>query len=330
MDTLLLPSMGSLSEGYVAMTSNMHSPNEVDVHELLDLICLPEDQRLAFYGSMLAIAAADGIFAQDELDLIFESINTDGLSEHGRNTLWDYLVATPLLTDCMARFSTSNEQVRCALMVYLIEVALADRILDVSEEEALLQARRSLHISQKQIEAIERYICEVGLIRARPSDYKQATTSLKHGVSLLTALSIPATAIYFSSAVGGVSLPEILSRLAHHSFGLAMVLGAGATILIGTAAFLTGRRLDTGNKRKRTTRARERRRRAQLAVRNLQDAVGYLATKTNQLAAVGGPGEPGKDRSDAFAERLRVLQQMLTQRQLTASVASSLRRTTLE
>jgi hypothetical protein len=207
-------------------------------------------------------------------------------------------------------------------MVYLIETALVDRVLDVSEEEALLQARRALHISQTQIEAVERYICEVGLVRARPSDYNQASRSLKHGASLLTALSIPATAIYFSGTVGGVNPPAILSRLPHHSFGLAMLLGAGATILIGAAAFLTGRWLDTRSKRKRTTRARERRQRAQSAVRNLQDAVSHLATKTQQLAPVAGPSEPGKDTPDAFAERLRVLQQMLAQRQATGSAVS--------
>jgi uncharacterized tellurite resistance protein B-like protein len=306
--------MGSLSEEHMTMTSNMHPPKDADVSELLDLMSLPEDQRVAFYGSMLAIAAADGSFGRDELDLIFETINTEGLSEGGRNAIWDYMVETPLLTDCMAHFSTSTDQVRCALMVYLIETALADQILDVSEEEALLQARRSLNISQKQIQAIERYICEVGLIRARPSDYKEVATTLKHGASLLTALSIPATAIYFSGAVGNVNLPEILSRLAQHSSGLAIVLGGGATILMGTAAFLTGRWLDTRNRGKRSTIARERRRRAQLAVRNLQDAVGYFAMKTPQHAPVEGPDEPGNDTSDAFAERLRILQQMLARR----------------
>jgi uncharacterized tellurite resistance protein B-like protein len=306
----------------MTMTANMHPPEDADVSELLDLTSLPEHQRVAFYGSMLAIAAIDGIFGRDELDLIFETIETDGLSERAKNMVWDYMVDIPTLTDCLDSFSGSSEQVRCALMVYLIETALADQILDVSEEAALLQARRSLHISQKQIQAIERYICEVGLIRTRPSDYNEAATSLKYGASLLTALSIPATAIYFSGAVSSVSLLEILSRLASHSSGPAMVLGAGATILIGATALLTGRLLDTHRKRKRTTIARERRRRAQLAVRNLQDAVVYLATKTNQPTPAGLLSDPGKDTPAMFAERLRILQQMLARRQVTASAIS--------
>jgi uncharacterized tellurite resistance protein B-like protein len=322
MDGLPQRSKGSLSEEYMTMTANMHPAEDAHVSELLDLRALPEDQRVAFYGSMLAIAAVDGIFGRDELDLIFETIHTNGLSEDAKHTIWDYMIDIPVLTDCLDRFSSSSEQVRWALMVYLIEIALADQVLDVSEEEALLQARRSLHISQGQIQAAERYICEVGLSRARPSHYHEAATALKHGASVLMALSIPATALYFSGTISGASLLEMLSTLAPHSSGLAMVLSAGATILIGTAVLLTGRLLNACNTRKQTTIARERRQRAQLAVRNLQDAVGYLATKTNQLAPVELPGDLDKDTSNAFAERLSMLQQMLARRQATVSAIS--------
>ena len=48
-------------------TSNFFSGNESTEW---DLTKLPEDQRLAFYGALLAIAAADGHFDKDEMDLI--------------------------------------------------------------------------------------------------------------------------------------------------------------------------------------------------------------------------------------------------------------------
>jgi uncharacterized tellurite resistance protein B-like protein len=308
------------------MTANIDPPNPTDVGELLDLSSLPEVQRVAFYGSMLAITAADDIWGQDELDLIFQTINTDGLSQRGRNTIWEYLIYTPPLIDCLACFSTSHAEVRCAVMVYLIEVAFADRILAVAEDEALIQARRLLHISSKQIEAIERYICNVGLIRARPRDYHQSTTSVKYkyGIWLLAALGFPAIALYFPSARDSISLPAMLSRFAQLGSGLAMVLGAGATILIGTAAVLTGHWLYTRYQRQHMAITRERRRRAQSAVRNLQDAVSYLTAKASLHAAVGDPSEPGLDTSPAFAERLRVLQQMLARRQPGAAATSSL------
>lgn len=308
------------------MTANIDPLNAAGVGELLDLGSLPEAQRVAFYGAMLAIAAADGTLGQDELDLIFQNIHTDGLSDRSRNTIWEYLVDTPPLTDCLASFATSHDQVRCAVMIYLIEIALADRILAAGEDEALLEARTSLRISQKQIEAIERYICNVGLIRARPRDYHQGDTSVKYryGLGLVAGVSISAIALYFSSIVGGVSLPEMFSRFTRPESGRAMLLGAGATILIGTAALLSGRWLHTRYQRKRLPIARERRRRAQSAVRNLQDAVGYLTAKAKLHAAVEDPSEPGSNTSLAFAERLWILHQMLARRQPSAAASASL------
>jgi uncharacterized tellurite resistance protein B-like protein len=310
----------------MTMTANIDPPNAAGVGELLDLSSLPEAQRVAFYGAMLAIAAADGTLGQDELDLIFQNIHTVGLSDRSRNTIWEYVVDTPPLTECLASFATSHEQVRCAVMVYLIEVALADRILAAGEDEALLQARTSLHISQKQIEAIERYICNVGLIRARPRDYHEGATSLKYkyGLWLVAGVSLSAIALYFSSLIGAISLPGMFSRFARPASGRAMLLGASATILIGTAALLSGRWLHTRYQRKRLPIVRERRRRAQSAVRNLQDAVGYLTAKAKLHAAVGEPSELGGNTSVAFAERLWGLQQMLARRQPSAAAPASL------
>jgi uncharacterized tellurite resistance protein B-like protein len=259
----------------MATTSDQSSPNNAGRSALLDLSSLHEYQRVEFYGAMFAIAAVDGVMGQDELDLIFQNIDIDGLSELSRQRIWDYLVDAPPLTDCLACFATSHDQVRCTLMVYLVEIALADRILDTREDEALLLARRSLRISQRQIEAIERYLVECGLIRARPRDYNEGTTSLKYkyGILLVAGLSITGITLYLSSTMGGVSLPGMLSMFALPRSGLAVALGAGATILIGAAAVLSGRWLYTRIRRNYITLAPERRRRAHLAVHNLQDAI---------------------------------------------------------
>jgi uncharacterized tellurite resistance protein B-like protein len=288
-----------------------------------DVMFLSEDQRVAFYGAMLAIAAADGVFGEDELDLIFETVETDSLSERSRQMLWDYLVDTPRLADCLACFSASDDRVRCALMRRLTETALADQILAVGEEEALLQARQALHINQQQMQAIERHICEVGWVRARARHGKKAATLLKHGPSVFVALGLLTIALYVSSTVEGVNPIGTLLKLVRQGFGLAVALGAGAAIAIGAAVFLTGRWWDSRSQRRRTRSAGERRQRTHLAVRNLREALDYLATKTPQRAPVEGPGAGGEDTCGAFAERFRMLQQMLARRQTTTPTVSS-------
>jgi uncharacterized tellurite resistance protein B-like protein len=301
----------------MAITGNIDPLDAADVGELLDLSFMPEAQRVAFYGAMLAVAAADGAWGQDELDVIFQNIHTDGLSERSRKTIWEYLVEPPALTDCLASFATSPDVVRCAVMVYLIEIALADRILAAEEDEALLQARTCLRISQKQIEAIERYIANVGLVRARPRDYQGAGTSLKswHGIGLVVGVSLSAMVLYLSSGIGGVSLREAASGFPPPGGGRALLLGAGASALIGTAAVTTARWLYARYQRNRRPIAVERRRRAQACVRNLQDAVGYLMVKAKLHEVVGDPSELGNRTPLLFVERLWMLHQMLARRQ---------------
>jgi len=296
-------------------TSEIDPPKDDEVDELLNVTALSEEQRIAFYGSLFAMAAAEGNFKGDELALIFEIINTDGLSDHAQHRIWDYMVKAPSLTYCTDVLSTSSEQVRCALMVYLVEIALADKILDINEEETLLQARHSLQISQRQIQAVERFICDVGLVRPRPRDYKGKPPSLTHSASFLTALGVPVTAVYISSIVGGIDLPKMLSILASHTSALGM-LGIAATAVISTTVYLATRLLNSRSRWKRAALRRERRRRAQLAVRNLQDAITYLTTRANSLTSVACTAEAGPSQEPyVFAERLRVLQQMITQRQ---------------
>jgi uncharacterized tellurite resistance protein B-like protein len=302
------------------MTANIDPTNTAEVSGLADLSSMPEAQRVAFYGSMLAVAEADGALGQDELDLIFQNIHTAGLSDRSRQTIWEYLVDAPPLADCLASFVTSPERVRCAVMVYLIEVALADRILAAGEDEALLQARTCLRISQKQIDAIERYVCNVGLIRARPRDYQEGTTSLTHKYAawLIASVSLPVV-LYASTTIGVVGLPEIFSGLVRPGASRAMVLAASAAALLGPSAVLVGCWLYGRHRRKRLPIALERRRRAMLAVRNLQDAVGYLTAKAKLHVTVGAPGEISNNTSMAFVERLWVLRQMLARRQPNAA-----------
>ena len=52
--------------------------------EHLDPKSLSEEQRVAFYGAMLAMAAAEEPTQREELELIYETLDTEGLSEVAR------------------------------------------------------------------------------------------------------------------------------------------------------------------------------------------------------------------------------------------------------
>jgi uncharacterized tellurite resistance protein B-like protein len=309
----------------MAMSANLDTPSAAGIEARLDLSSLPEAQRVAFYGAMFAIAAIDGTWGQDELEVIFQTIHTAGLSERSRTTLWEYLVEPPDLTDCLVGFAASAEGVRCAVMLYLIEVALADRILATSEDEALLQARTCLHISQKQIEAIEHYICNVGLVRARLRDYHGEAIDWKchYGMWLVAGLGLPTVTVYLSSLLGGVSVVEMLMALPSSAARWPLLCGAGVTAMIGATVVLSGRSLYARYQRRRLPVTVERRRLARTCLSNLQDAVSYLTAKASLHAVVEDPREPGIESPLLFSNCLWQLQQMLTRRQPNVAAVST-------
>ena len=150
--------------------------------EHLDLKSLPEKQRVAFYGAHFAMAA-DGLMQREELELICETLDTDGLSETVRRRLYAYAIKPPALQVCLELLSDASEAARHGLMLNLVEVAVRDYLLSEPEREALTEAQRILGIGDEQRAAMERYAEEVRRIRERGIDDNHATDALKAAVS---------------------------------------------------------------------------------------------------------------------------------------------------
>src|ERR671917_236754 len=118
--------------------------------EHLHLKLLPENQRVAFYGAMFAMAAADGQIQREELELIYETLDTEGLSEEARRRLYAYAIEPPALQDCLQTLSDAPESARHGLMLNLVEVAVSDYLLSNPERDALTQGQLTLGISNEQ------------------------------------------------------------------------------------------------------------------------------------------------------------------------------------
>jgi uncharacterized membrane protein YebE (DUF533 family) len=63
--------------------------------DVLDLSGLTERQRLAFYGALFALAAADDAIDERESDQILESLQLDGLSEEARERAFALSISPP-------------------------------------------------------------------------------------------------------------------------------------------------------------------------------------------------------------------------------------------
>src|SRR5215217_6822586 len=155
--------------------------------EHLDVKALSSEERLAFYGALFAVAAADGPMSREELELIYETVDTEGLSESARRRLYAYAIEPPALRDCLQPIRDAPETVRHGLMLNLVEVAVSDYLLSEAEREALTEARMWLGISDEQRAAMVRYAEEVRRVRERGIDDNHAADAIKAAVSGLTA-----------------------------------------------------------------------------------------------------------------------------------------------
>ena len=127
----------------------------------LDLAAIPEQDRLAYYGALYAIANADGHIDPREVAVIEEIINLEGLSEQAKTQVLNYGVEPPNLGDCLAVLAEADESLRIGLMMNLIDTSWANEELDPLEMAALKLAQRSLNISDVELKSIEGFVREM-------------------------------------------------------------------------------------------------------------------------------------------------------------------------
>ena len=142
---------------------------------LLDLSSLDERQRLAFYGALFALAAADDSIDERESDQILESLHLEGLSEDARERAFALSISPPSLRTCLDLLKDADETIRRGLMLNLVDVALADGEIEPGEPQTLEAVRAELGISSEEVAAMHTYAYQIREQRiglaARPLAY---------------------------------------------------------------------------------------------------------------------------------------------------------------
>ena len=122
--------------------------------DTLDLSALPEDQRLAFYGALFAMSAGDGDMDEAEDDRIFESLDLEHLSADGRKQVFQLAIQPPPLERGLLAFRDADVELRRALMLNLIDVVLADGVIEPAEHVGLHEARDVLGLDRDDVAAL--------------------------------------------------------------------------------------------------------------------------------------------------------------------------------
>lgn len=114
----------------------------------LDLHPLPEDKRLSFFGALFAMSAADRDMDESEDDRIFESLDLGDLSGDARRRIFQLAIQPPPLERCLLAFRDTDIELRRALMLNLIDVVLADGLIEPAEHVGLHEAREVLGLDR--------------------------------------------------------------------------------------------------------------------------------------------------------------------------------------
>jgi len=280
-----------------------------------DIAKLPDDQRLAFYGALFAIASADGHLDKDEMDLIYGFMDLDGMSDHAKEQVQEYIIDPPNLADCLTVLSSADDTLRYGVMINMVDTAWADDDLDPQESKALASAQAELKISHEQRQAIDNFVQKTREIRARGLDDNQTADAIKTATAGLSAVGVPIAAVYFSGSVIGLSAAGITSGLAAIGLGFGMVPGIGIAVLIGAGIFMgVSRLLDVGGQQEKERLMAERERKAQLTIENLQGALNKLVERVANLQTVAADAEASKEAIRVLTEKMRYLQQLVAKR----------------
>jgi uncharacterized tellurite resistance protein B-like protein len=286
--------------------------------EVLDLTKIPEKDRIAFYGALFAIASIDGSLDREEINLIFEAMLLEGMSEPGKKQVYGYLLEPPDLEQSLEQLATADDTLRYGLMVNLIDVALADDVFAEEEEAAVKLAQNKLGITDEQVEEIKTFTMEVKRIRERGIDDNYALEAIKQASAGLSSVGIPIAALYFSGSVAGLSAAGITSGLATIGLGgilglSGMVTGIGVLVVVGAGVYvgvthLLGRGKQQAKKRHQT----EQERKAQLVIQHLYTAIAAL---TEQIQELQGDSEANREAINVLKERLLKLQGLVKKRE---------------
>ncbi|MEI8165281.1 MAG: hypothetical protein WCG26_02845 [Chloroflexales bacterium] len=283
--------------------------------EPIDLTKLPPIQRIAYAGALFALASGDGTIDKEELQLIFELVDLDGLLPGAKHVVLGYIIDPPALTDALASFAPAAQTLRYALMLNLLEVAWANDLVDPQQEHLLKTAQIILGIAEQQYQAITTFVTKLRQVRLRGLNDNAAIEAAKSAAAGLAAVGVPIAAVYVSGSVFGLSAAGITSGLAALGLGLGMVPGIGVAVLLGASIFMGVRSLlDAGQEREKERLRAEAARKAQLVIQNLQEAINLLIERMQMLQVAAADAETNREAIFHLSERLRSLQQIVARR----------------
>lgn len=121
---------------------------------VLDLSGLSEDDQVAFFGALFAISAADEEMNESEDARIFESLDLVRFSANARERVLQLAIRPLPLERCLLQLEAADVEIKRGLMLNLIDVVLADDLVEPGEHVGLHEARQILGLSRDDVASL--------------------------------------------------------------------------------------------------------------------------------------------------------------------------------
>lgn len=158
-----------------------------------------DEDTLAFFAVLFAVAGVDGKIDEDELSIILSSPEVDKLSDEGKKKLQAYSCSPPSLEESIKKLSKASQELKFGLIFYILNLVWIDGAMTPEEEQAIKIAQQELQINNVQVKAIEEFINV--LAKTRNEQGQKAVDDVKAATERMKKVGIPIQALAHSQNV---------------------------------------------------------------------------------------------------------------------------------
>ncbi|MGB0560575.1 MAG: TerB family tellurite resistance protein [Spirulinaceae cyanobacterium] len=158
---------------------------------------LSNEEFLAFYGALLAIASADGSVDPEEKRIIRRFFEEEAeVTVELKGSLRTLAQSPPPLADCLEKLALSDVDIQWKLVFALLEVAHADGRIHPEEVKSLKLLETHLDVSTAQLKAASEFIRKMASLDSQSVDEGSIQESIRAEIEKLQFVEIPVPTNY--------------------------------------------------------------------------------------------------------------------------------------
>lgn len=154
------------------------------------------EDTLAFFAVLFAVAAADKQIDEDELKLILASPEAHKLSAEDKETLQSYSYQPPELAASVHALAQADPELKFGLIFCLLNLVRINDKMTSAEAEAIAVAQNAFKINDVQLDAIRDFIQLLATTQLEHSE--QAMPDIKAATERMKSVGIPVKALLYA------------------------------------------------------------------------------------------------------------------------------------